>query len=152
MEINPELKIILTVSPVRHVRDGLVENNHSKARLIEATHSIIQNFNSCVYFPAYEIQIDELRDYRYYSKDRVHPNQEAIDYIWKRFSETYFDDQTQNFLQKWLGIKSAIQHRPFHTESNQHQAFLKKTIGELMTLEDTVDISTELSLLESQLI
>ncbi|MCP4461002.1 MAG: GSCFA domain-containing protein [Cytophagales bacterium] len=150
-EINPDLKIILTISPVRHVRDGLAENNRSKARLIEATQSIVENREACSYFPAYEIMIDELRDYRFYTEDRVHPNQEAVDYIWQRFSATYFADQTQIFLKKWTGIQSAVKHRPFHAASKQHQEFLKKTIDELRVMKDTVDVSVELSLLESQL-
>ena len=150
--INPELKIILTVSPVRHIKDGGVENNRSKARLLEATHSIVEKSDACGYFPAYEIMMDELRDYRFYAEDRVHPSQEAIDYIWDKFSETYFDDSTKTFLQKWKGIQSAIEHRPFHPESKQHQAFLQKTIRELRSMENTVDVSAELSLVESQLI
>ena len=151
-EINPELKIILSVSPVRHIREGLVENNRSKARLIEATHAIVENYGACSYFPAYEIMMDELRDYRFYAEDRVHPNQEAVDYIWQKFLETYFDDSTQEFLQRWKGIRSAIQHRSFHPESQQHQEFIQKTIDELKSLQDVVDVSVELSLLESQLI
>ena len=151
-ELNPNLNIILTVSPVRHTRDGLVENNRSKARLIEACHSIIESYDRCSYFPAYEILLDELREYRFYAKDKVHPSSEAIDYIWKRFTETYFDKKTHEFLKKWSSIKSALAHRPFHSESDQHQTFLKNTIQELRVLEDDVDISTELSLLEGQLV
>lgn len=151
-EINPDLKIILTVSPVRHVRDGLVENNRSKARLIEAVHSMVEQYDACSYFPAYEIMIDELRDYRFYAKDKVHPSQEAIDYIWLKFSETYFDEPTQTFIKKWKNIQSVINHRPFHPQSKQHQELLKKTLTELSVLEYKVDVSAELSLLKNQLI
>ena len=152
VELNPSLKIILTVSPVRHSKDGLVENNRSKARLIEACHSLLESNDQCSYFPAYEILIDELREYRFYANDKVHPSEEAIDYIWKRFGETYFEEKTHEFLARWSRIKSAIAHRPFHPESAQHQTFLQKTIGELRELENDVDISSELSLLESQLV
>lgn len=150
-KLNPDLRVILTVSPVRHVKDGLAENNRSKGRLLEATHSIVEKFDSCSYFPAYEIQLDELRDYRFYAKDKLHPSQEAIDYIWAKFSKTYFDNHTTSFLEKWANISSAIAHRPFHPETNQHQTFLQKAIDELRSLEDIVDISAELSLLQSQL-
>ena len=150
--LNPNIMVILTVSPVRHTRDGLVENNRSKARLIEACHSIVESHDRCSYFPAYEILMDELREYRFYAKDKVHPSSEAIDYIWKRFAETYFDKKTHEFLKKWSSIKSDIAHSPFHSESVQHQTFLKNTIGELRTLENEVDITAELSLLESQLV
>ncbi|MEQ9231951.1 MAG: GSCFA domain-containing protein, partial [Cyclobacteriaceae bacterium] len=98
---NPSLNIIFTVSPVRHTRDGLVENNRSKARLMEVSRELSQSNDWITYFPAYEIMVDELRDYRFYAKDLVHPNEEAIDYIWKRFGETYFDPDTASFVENW---------------------------------------------------
>jgi hypothetical protein len=147
-----KLKIILTVSPVRHVRDGLIESNRSKARLIESAHLLCDTSEIVSYFPAYEILIDELRDYRFYSKDRVHPSDEAIEYVWKRFEETYFDNETSQFIKNWSQIRSALNHRPYHPESPEHQSFLRATIDKLNALAGQVDVSTEVSLLERQLL
>ena len=149
---NPNLQIILTVSPVIHVRDGLIENNRSKARLIEVAQELSAKDSWVKYFPAYEIQISELRDYRFYAKDKVHPSEEAIDYIWGRFAQTYFDTGTQQFLKEWMQIRSAIDHRPFHPNSQEHQTFLMKTIERLNKLSDQVDVNNEVSLLEKQLL
>ena len=149
---NPKLKIILTVSPVRHIRDGLIENNRSKARLIEVVQSLSWSSDRIKYFPAFEIMIDELRDYRFYSKDRVHPSNEAIEYIWSRFCETYFDEETSQFVKEWQSIRSALQHRPFHPQSKEHQAFIRSTVSKLKALSSKVDVSAEVSLLESQLL
>lgn len=149
--VNPKLKIILTVSPVRHVRDGLIENNLSKARLIEVAHSLSKR-DDISYFPAYEILIDELRDYRFYAKDRLHPSEEAVDYIWTRFSETYFDEDTKSFIKHWQSLQSALNHRPFHPSSPEHQTFIRATINKLNALSSLVDVSSEVSLLERQLV
>ncbi len=148
---NSRLGVIITVSPVRHIRDGLVENNHSKARLIEVAHALCEQAENVQYFPAYEILLDELRDYRFYANDRVHPSQEAVEYIWNRFSETYFDDSTRAFIADWHQIRSALQHRPFHPHSQGHQQFLNATLAKLNKLSSQVDVSAEVSLLERQL-
>lgn len=149
---NPKLKTLLTVSPVRHIRDGLVENNRSKARLIEVAHTLTEQLPHVSYFPAYEILIDELRDYRFYSTDRVHPSEEAVAYIWERFADTYFDASTEAFMNEWQAIRSAIQHRPFHVASAAHQQFLRKTLDRLNQLADKVDVQAEVSLLQKQLL
>lgn len=149
---NPNLKIILTVSPVRHIKDGLVENNRSKASLLTATHELVAKYADVSYFPAYEIIMDELRDYRFYKKDRVHPNPEAVQYVWEQFLATYFDEPTQMFVKEWKKIKAAISHRPFYPNTQQHQLFLRKTIEQLQALSERVNISNELNQLKSQLI
>lgn len=149
--LNPKLKTILTVSPVRHFRDGLVENNRSKGRLLEVVHTVSEGTEDVFYFPAYEIQIDELRDYRFYGKDHVHPSAEAIDYIWKRFGETYFDDDTSKFVEQWSHLRGAMNHRPIHPHSKEHQKFLQKTIERLELLSGKVDVSEEVSLLQKQI-
>jgi hypothetical protein len=108
--INPELKLVFTVSPVRHIRDGIIENNRSKARLIQAVEQLVllENAN---YFPSFEIVMDELRDYRFFKEDRVHPSEEAVNYIWKRFSELFFNDQTQNTILEFSKIRKRLAHR-----------------------------------------
>ncbi len=148
---NPSLNIIVTVSPVRYTRDGLVENNRSKARLTEVSQELSKSNNWITYFPAYEIMIDELRDYRFYAKDRVHPSEEAIDYIWRRFGETYFDADTSKFVENWSQIRAALNHRPFLPASSEHQKFIKSTIDKLNKLSSQVDVSKEVSLLQKQL-
>ena len=148
---NPNLKVILTVSPVRHFRDGLVENNRSKARLIEVVQKLSWHTEWIKYFPAYEIQIDQLRDYRFYAKDRVHPSSEAVDFIWDRFIDSYFDDAAKDFVKEWGQLMGMMNHRPIHSGSEEHKAFVKKTITRLQSLPNHVDVSDEVSLLEKQL-
>ena len=150
--INKGLQIIFTVSPVRHVRDGLVENNRSKGILINATQQIVDNYDNCSYFPSYEIMIDELRDYRFYRRDRIHPSEEAVDYIWDRFIKTCFDEESQHFLEEWKKVKSALNHRPFNPKSEAHQYFIKKTLDQLNQLNELVDVSVEKESLEKQLL
>lgn len=116
-------QIILTVSPIRHVRDGLVENNRSKARLIEAVHSTVEQYANCHYFPAYEIQVDELRDYRFYKEDMLHPNQQAIDYIWSAFVRSAFDTESQRFIAEAEKLQLAVNHRTLFPDSEQSKRF-----------------------------
>ncbi len=148
---NPSLQILLTVSPVRHVRDGLSENNLSKAILIQSAHELAEEHKDVQYFPSYEILIDELRDYRFYKLDRVHPTDEAVDYIWRTFAGTYFDTEALDFLKQWEKIRSAINHRPFHPASEKHQQFLKATLKQLDALNELVDVRVEREILEQQL-
>lgn len=149
--VNPELNILLTVSPVRHIKDGLVDNSRSKSILLESVHRIISKNSDVNYFPSYEIMIDELRDYRFYKKDMIHPSQEAIEYVWERFCETYFDQETLDFLSEWSKIKSAIHHKPFQPQSPKHQQFLKDTLQKVKALNDLVDTRVEIEMLTKQL-
>lgn len=107
---NPNLKIVFTVSPVRHIRDGIIENNRSKARLIQAVEKLTE-LNDVEYFPSYEIVIDELRDYRFFKEDRIHPSEEATKYIWKRFSDLYFDHQTKKDVVEIYKVRKRLAHR-----------------------------------------
>lgn len=150
--LKSNLTIIFTVSPVRHLRDGLVENNLSKAILIEAVHELVGQYENVQYFPAYEIVHDELRDYRFFAKDMAHPSKQAIDYIWERFSDVYFDSETNKFIVKWKKIRTAMDHKAFQPESNSHQDFLKRTISDLSNLKSLVDVSKEMKILEDQLL
>jgi hypothetical protein len=124
--INPKVQFIFTISPVRHLKDGFVENQRSKAHLIAALHSSISHLPSSIYFPSYEITMDELRDYRFYSEDMLHPNQVAIDYIWERFVQSYISEDSYSLMEEVSGIQKSLLHKPFNPESESHQTFLKQ--------------------------
>ena len=125
--VNKDAKFIFTVSPVRHIKDGFAENTLSKSHLITAIHKIINYQLSIVnYFPSYEIMMDELRDYRFYAEDMLHPNQTAIDYIWIRFFEHYVDEKEFATMQQVCDIQKGLHHKPFNSESDSHQEFLSK--------------------------
>lgn len=121
--INPEVKVIFTVSPVRHLKDGFVENQRSKAHLIAALHQTISPIEA-TYFPAYEILMDELRDYRFYAEDLLHPNQTAIDYIWERLRESHISATVYPVMNEVESIQKALAHKPFESSSTKHQQFL----------------------------
>jgi hypothetical protein len=150
--INKSARFILSVSPVRHQKESFEQNNVSKSILRIAIEKIIGDFSSAEYFPAFEIMMDELRDYRFYAEDMLHPNQVAIDHIWGRFMEVYFDNETKEFIQKWSKIRKALSHKPFNPESKEHQKFLIKTIDQLHEFSDRINIENELKLLKSQLL
>jgi hypothetical protein len=133
---NPKLKFILTVSPVRHIRDGVVENNRSKARLIEAVHYIIAKFESDYYFPAYELVIDVLRDYRFYDIDLVHPNYPATEFVLEKFTENCIDEETQQVMQEVKKIVIARKHRAFQPETKAHQQFLMTHFEKVKALQE----------------
>jgi hypothetical protein len=150
-KINKNINIILTLSPVRHLKDGFEENQISKSILRMACHSIIKNNPEVSYFPAYEIMMDDLRDYRFYDNDLVHPNAMAIQYIWEKFLEMYFEPETRMFITDWTGILKALEHRPFHPDTEEYRIFVGQTIKKLETFRDRVDISHELDQLNSRI-
>lgn len=125
-KINPKCQLVFTVSPVRHIKDGFVENQRSKANLISALHSSISQQPTSSYFPSYEIVMDELRDYRFYAQDLLHPNAVAIDYIWERFCESNSSEAAQQVMQEVESIQKGMAHRPFHPDSTSHSKFLQK--------------------------
>ena len=144
---NPGLKIIFTISPVRHIRDGVTENNRSKARLIEAVHHIVQAFDQAYYFPAYELVIDVLRDYRFYDADLVHPNYAATEYVFDQFSTHYFDPAERDLLEEIRKITTAGKHRSAHPHTEAHQKFvatMRSRIGRLQEMHGYIDFSQEL--------
>ncbi|MNS56078.1 GSCFA family protein [compost metagenome] len=131
--VNPYCAIIFTVSPVRHIKDGFVENQWSKANLITAIHQTINHKPEKInYFPSYEIMMDELRDYRFYAEDMLHPNQVAIDYIWKRFKETTISEMAYAVMEEVEGIQKSLSHKPFNPKSESHLKFESK-LSEKMT-------------------
>lgn len=125
-KFNNELRVIFTISPVRHLREGMIENNRSKAALIQAVHQLVNKFDKLYYFPAYELVIDDLRDYRFYAEDLVHPNYHATKYIWEKFSEACIEEETLISMETIKEILMAYKHNPFNPNSIQHIAFRKK--------------------------
>jgi hypothetical protein len=123
--INSKAEIIFTVSPVRHLKDGFVENLQSKSHLISAIHQIVDKMNSIYYFPSYEIMMDDLRDYRFYKSDMIHPNVTAINYIWGKFQEVWIDENSGSIMKEVETVQKGLTHRPFNPNSDQHQSFLK---------------------------
>ena len=127
-EKTKHLNIIFTVSPVRHINDGLHENNLSKSVLHLAINNLVEQNKNCSYFPAYELVIDELRDYSFFKDDLVHPTDMAVNYVWEKFSDCFFDTDTKKLIVEIEKIKAATNHKPFNFESNEHQNFIKKQI------------------------
>lgn len=125
---NPEVRVILTVSPIRYAKYGYHGSRLSKAVLLLAAEKLVRDDGRCVYFPAYEIMNDELRDYRFYAPDMLHPSQQAVDYIWELFSEAYFSPRAKQFLAEWRPVKEALGHRPFNPDSDEYRAFMDKTM------------------------
>lgn len=144
---NPALQIIFTVSPVRHSRDGIIQNNRSKARLLEAIHTIVENNAHCYYFPAYELAIDVLRDYRFYDIDLVHPNYACTQYIWEQFCQHYMSSETLHTAQLMKDIHTAFQHRIRYPNTEAHQKFKQQYLTKIQQLQQAypyVDFSNEL--------
>jgi hypothetical protein len=129
LQFNAHLQIIFTISPVRHLREGLVENNRSKAVLIQAVHEIVDSTENVAYFPSYEYVIDDLRDYRFYAEDLVHPNYAASNYVWEKWVETYMNEETQGIMKQVAELQLAMQHKPFFAGSTQHKEFLQNCIA-----------------------
>ncbi len=122
---NPQLKIIFTISPVRHLRDGVIENNRSKARLIEAVHHVVNKFDKLHYFPAYELVIDVLRDYRFYDIDMAHPNYPATQFVLEHFFDACVSEEAKKLAEEIRKINIAKNHKPFNAASQQHKQFLQ---------------------------
>ena len=126
-ERNPEVKVIFTVSPIRYAKYGFHGSQLSKATLLLAVDKLVSaSSGELAYFPAYEIMNDELRDYRFYQPDMLHPSEQAVDYIYELFAETYFSADAKEMVREWQPIKAALAHRPFNPDSEEHKAFLAK--------------------------
>ena len=147
-QFNPKLKIIFTISPVRHIRDGVIENNRSKARLIESVHHMVNKFPGLYYFPAYELVIDVLRDYRFYDVDMAHPNYPATEFVMEKFNETFIDEQSLQLMEEIKKIVIARKHKAFQPETNAHKAFLKTHLEKTKELQSKfsfLDLTDEIS-------
>ena len=144
-QVNPAIRIIFTVSPIRYAKYGFHESQLSKATLLMAIHTLLSSFNcqlsivrsalplryakNCqlIYFPSYEIVLDELRDYRFYAADMLHPSEQAVDYIYERFADTFFSEKTRHFVEEYRPIKQALNHRPFNPDSEEYRRFIDQT-------------------------
>lgn len=137
LSYNPAIKLIFTVSPIRHIRDGLHENQMSKAMLMACMldRKLIDNEHA-FYFPAYEIMMDELRDYRFYAVDMVHPSELAIDYIWECFSKSYFNKETTLLIKEWEEIKKGLNHKPFRADSEEYKTFLRQIVLKIERIKE----------------
>ena len=127
-KINPSVRIIITVSPIRYAKYGFHGSQLSKATLLLAADKLTKEMDNVVYFPAYEIVNDELRDYRFYAADMLHPSEQAVDYIWERLCETYLSDRARQFLSEWQPMRQALGHKPFAPESEAYRTFMNKTM------------------------
>jgi hypothetical protein len=148
---HPHLRILLTVSPVRHTKDTLPLNAVSKSLLRVACHTLAAKHSHVQYFPAYEIMLDDLRDYRFYKPDMIHPSEVAETYIWQKLAEAYFDEQTQQFIRAWTKLRQALGHRPFnpHTEARQH--FLRSTLAQLEAWRHIAPLEGEIAQVSAEL-
>ena len=133
--INSDAAVIFTISPVRHLKNGFIENTQSKSHLIAAIHTLV-NKQDVSYFPSYEIMMDELRDYRFYAEDMIHPNKTAINYIWRKFIDTWFSEETKSIMKEIDEIQKGLLHRPFHEDSKLHQQFLLKLEQKKSSLQE----------------
>lgn len=153
--LNPSIQILFTVSPIRHLSDGFEENQRSKSTLILAIDEIFQKNKQCSYFPSYEILMDDLRDYRFYKDDLTHPNNQAIEYIWKHFSESYFNNETKKNVIDIYKIIKASEHRPFNPRTPEHQLFVNKQLDRIHQLthkNESLNFENEIYIFKSQLI
>ncbi len=150
---NPKLKIIFTISPVRHIRDGVIENNRSKARLLEVVHHLVNKFDGLHYFPAYELVIDVLRDYRFYDVDMVHPNYAATDYVLEEFIENFIDEDSRGLMEEVKKIVIARKHKAFQPGTVAHRQFLEahsKKASELSKKHPFLDFEEEIGYFDSK--
>jgi len=128
---NPDMRIVLTVSPIRYRKYGYHGSQLSKATLLLAVNKVA----GATYFPAYEIINDELRDYRFYADDMLHPSSQAVEYIWQRFSEVYLSPEAKAFIKEWQPLKAALNHKPFNPESDEYRQFMDKTMLKIAELQ-----------------
>lgn len=152
--LNPDLHFLFTVSPIRHVKDGMHGNQVSKSVLLLAAQKLVESCPNCFYFPSYEIMMDELRDYRFYADDMLHPSQVAVDYMWECFGRTFFSPATRQFLHEWERLKKGLAHRPFDPDSEAYQRFLSQILLNIEELKEKLpylDVQNEISLCQARL-
>ncbi|MBC7485156.1 MAG: GSCFA domain-containing protein [Cytophagaceae bacterium] len=140
----PHCQVILTLSPVRHTKDGLEENQISKSSLRLLCHQLNSAFPQLHYFPSYEIILDDLRDYRFYSKDLVHPNEQAVNYIWEKFRHTFFDKHTDQVVHQWMQIRQNLLHKPFYEKGKAYKKFMEQTLQDLEHIHHKIDVTKEI--------
>ena len=151
---NPNLKVMITVSPIRHIKDGLHGNQISKSTLLLAADELCRLCPDCMYFPSYEIMIDELRDYRFYADDMLHPSNLAIAYIWECLGKTFFSDSTVAIMKEWESIQKGLNHKPFNRKSEAYRNFISQIILKINKLKENIpffDVKKELEQCETLL-
>jgi hypothetical protein len=154
LELNPGIRVIFTVSPVRHWNDGAVNNQLSKSILHYSIHEVLKKHPQASYFPAYEIVMDELRDYRFYAGDMLHPSEQGVDYVWERFCDTWLSDSSRKTMAGVSAVLKAVAHRPSHTESTNHKKFVGNTLKQienLTGLHPFLDFSNEIAILQNNI-
>jgi lysophospholipase L1-like esterase len=139
--VNPKTEIIFTASPVRHLKDGFTENSLSKAHLISAIHNVTEPRNHSHYFPSFEIMMDDLREYRFYNSDMIHPNETAINYIWEAFKSVWIHKESVNLMSEIDTIQKGLSHRPFNKNSKQHLLFLENLQLKISALQENYTIT-----------
>lgn len=153
-EMNSELQILFTVSPIRHSKDGFHGNQLNKAVLLLAVDKLCGLFDFCHYFPAYEIMMDELRDYRFYADDMLHPSPVAVAYIWECFCSTFFDRRTMAVMKEWDDIRKGLNHVPFNADSESYRSFLSQILLKIERLKENfpyLDVQNEIILCQARL-
>lgn len=152
-KFNPRLNIIFTISPVRHLRDGFVENNRSKSTLINAVHHMVDKFEGLFYFPAYELIIDDLRDYRFFAEDMVHPNYAATNYVWEKFVSCCIAEPSQQLMKAIKEVNAARKHKAFNPASAAHKRFLQTNLEKAKKLVEEhsyLDLDDEIRYFSAQ--
>lgn len=148
----PNLQVILTVSPVRHLKDTLALNSVSKSLLRVAAHQALEFHPRTTYFPAYELLLDDLRDYRFYDADLLHPSAAAEDYIWEKFMHAYADTAFLSFTKRWQDVQRDLNHRPFNPSCEAHQKFLKQLLNRLQEISTEANVKNEIAAVKQQLL
>jgi hypothetical protein len=152
--LNSHLKLLFTVSPIRHAKDGMHGNQLSKSTLLLAISELCDACFDCYYFPSYEIMMDELRDYRFYADDMLHPSAKAVEYIWECFCRCYFSKETMGIIKEWEGIKKALDHKPFDPDSEAYRKFLSQIVLKIAQVKEKfpyLEVQKEIELCESRL-
>ncbi len=149
--LNPKLMVLLTVSPIRHIKDGITENNLSKSLLRVGCEFLATKFDNVQYFPAYELMMDDLRDYRFYKDDLIHPTEFAQNYIWGKFKETYFSKGTNDKLDQWTKLLNELNHRPLNPKSEDYRLFLLNLKDKFIKRSEQFDISAFTNEIEKRL-
>ena len=145
---NSKVRTVFTISPVRHIKDTLEGNAISKARLKTAIYDLCEKDERTDYFPAWEIMMDDLRDYRFYDNDLLHPNSTAIEYLWEKFGERYMSEETREIMGQWQGVRKGLLHRPQNKYTGQYLGFLRQMLKKLTTLSNKININDELRKLQ----
>lgn len=149
--VSPTVNILFTVSPVRHIKDTIPLNNVSKSLLRIACHTVCEKYSDASYFPGFELMMDDLRDYRFYKEDMIHPTNLAENYIWEKFTEAFMDETTRKHIQQWEKLKKALEHKPFQPESEAYKKFLKETETQLKQLGQYLNLSKEIKYIQEKL-